>query len=77
MDYEELDDYDLDELEQHEYPDQPGVIFYTCPHCGHEMLPTFLYKINGNVCCVDCCDDFEDEDYDLANKSRGYDLDED
>ena len=52
MDYDENVDYDS--LEQHEYPDVPGHIFYTCPKCGGEYLATFIVEEDGETMCIDC-----------------------
>ena len=53
--YDENVNYD--ELEQHSYSDTPGYTFYTCPKCGNEYLATFMVEHNGEVMCVDCCND--------------------
>ncbi|MBU3100645.1 MULTISPECIES: hypothetical protein [Clostridium] len=42
------------ELEQHEYDDAKGNIFYTCPLCGGEYLDTFITEENSQKMCVDC-----------------------
>jgi formylmethanofuran dehydrogenase subunit E len=45
-----------DGLEQHEYDDSEGFIFYTCPLCGGEYLADFIVKENGQTMCIDCWD---------------------
>lgn len=50
--YDENVDYD--ELEQHEYNDTEGYIFYTCPICKGEYLATFITQENGQTMCIDC-----------------------
>ena len=55
------DGVNLDDLEQHEYDDTPGEIFYTCPKCGGEYLETFMENIGGNVMCIDCAREWEQE----------------
>ena len=42
------------ELDQHEYKDSPGFIFYNCPVCGEEYLATFITEVDGQVMCIDC-----------------------
>ena len=54
MTYDENVDYES--LEQHIYPDSPGVIFYTCPRCGGEYLASFIISEGGKTMCVDCLD---------------------
>ena len=44
----------LDVLEQHEYEDAPGHVFYTCPKCGGEYLASFLVRERGETMCSDC-----------------------
>lgn len=50
--YDENVDYD--ELEQHEYNDTEGYIFYTCPICKGEYLATFITQENGQTMRIDC-----------------------
>jgi len=50
--YDENVDYDA--LDQNEYDDAKGYIFYTCPRCGGEYLATFIYDVDGKTMCVDC-----------------------
>lgn len=50
--YDENVDYG--ELEQHEYDDTEGYIFYTCPICKGEYLATFITQENGQTMCIDC-----------------------
>ena len=50
--YDENVNYD--ELEQHEYEDSPGNIFYTCPLCGGEYLAIFIMEEGGKTMCIDC-----------------------
>lgn len=47
-------DVNLDALEQHEYEDAPGHVFYTCPKCGEEYLAFFLVEERGETMCIDC-----------------------
>ena len=47
-------DVNLGVLEQHEYEDAPGHIFYTCPKCGGEFLASFLIAESGETMCIDC-----------------------
>lgn len=55
-------DVDFSELEQHEYEDTPGYIFYTCPKCGGEYLDTFMINVNGQDMCVDCWNEQYNDD---------------
>ena len=50
------EDVNYDDLEQHEYDDTPGRIFYTCPKCGGEYLASFIVSENGETMCIDCWD---------------------
>ncbi len=50
-------DVNYDALEQHTYPDSPGVTFYTCPVCGREYIATFITEDDGQPMCIDCWSD--------------------
>lgn len=56
MDNEENynENVNYDELEQHTYPETPGVIFYTCPKCGKEFPDAFITEEAGEAMCLDC-----------------------
>ena len=48
------EDVNYDVLEQHEYDDAPGYVFYTCPKCGGEYLATFIVSEDYETMCIDC-----------------------
>ena len=44
--------YDI--LEQNTYEDSGDAVFYKCPVCGGEYLPTFITEEDGQIMCIDC-----------------------
>ena len=48
------ENFNYDELEQKEYDDSPGYIWYTCPKCGGEYLATFIVEGDGETMRIDC-----------------------